>query len=122
MFNWLFARANKGDFILRIEDTDKARSKKEYLDEIFDSLKWLGFDWDEVYYQSKRFDLCLDSADRLLDEKKAYKAEDGSGAIILKMPQKNIKIQDLIHGEIQFDTSTIKDQVLIPDPDSDTKT
>lgn len=85
LFNWLFARSNKGKFILRIEDTDKSRSKKEYLDEILDSLEWLGLDWDEIYYQSKRFPLYLDLAKKLLSEGKAYKAEDGSGAIILKM-------------------------------------
>ena len=132
LFNWLFARANKGDFILRIEDTDKVRSKKEYLDEILDSLKWLGFDWDEIYYQSKRFSIYLDLAKKLVSEKKAYEAEDvllrqgfgelsseasakedGSGAIILKMPQKTVEIDDLIHGKIQFDTQIIKDQVLI---------
>ncbi|MFC1708433.1 glutamate--tRNA ligase [Candidatus Omnitrophota bacterium] len=113
LFNWLFSRANKGKFILRIEDTDQTRSKKEYLDEILDSLKWLGLDWDEVYYQSKRFSLSLELAKKLLKEKKAYEAEDGSGAIILKMPQKTVEIEDLIHGKIKFDTQTIKDQVLI---------
>ena len=69
LFNWLFARASKGKFILRIEDTDRSRSKKEYLDEIFDSLKWLGLDWDEVYSQSERFSLYLDFANKLLKEK-----------------------------------------------------
>ena len=113
LFNWLFARSEKGKFILRIEDTDKARSKKEFLDEILNSLKWLGFDWDEIYYQSQRFPLCLDLAKKLLAEKKAYEAEDGSGAIILKIPRKTVQIDDLIHGKIQFDTQTIKDQVLI---------
>ncbi|MDD5004913.1 MAG: glutamate--tRNA ligase [Candidatus Omnitrophica bacterium] len=113
LFNWLFARANNGKFILRIEDTDKARSKQEYLDEILNSLKWLGFDWDELYFQSKRFALYSDLADKLLKQGKAYEAEDGSGAIILKMPQKIVEIDDLIHGKIQFDTATIKDQVLI---------
>ena len=113
LFNWLFARASKGKFILRIEDTDRARSKKEFLDEILDSLKWLGFDWDEIYFQSKRFSLYLDLAKKLLAEKKAYEAEDGSGAIILKMPLKIVEIDDLIHGKIQFDTKNIKDQVLI---------
>jgi glutamyl-tRNA synthetase len=109
----LFTRANKGKFILRIEDTDKARSKPEYLDEILNSLKWLGLDWDEVYFQSKRFTLYLELAKKLVSEKKAYEAEDGSGAIILKMPQKTIEIDDLVHRKIQFDTQTIKDQVLI---------
>lgn len=113
LFNWLFARANKGKFILRIEDTDKARSKPEYLEEILTSLKWLGMDWDEIYYQSKRFDLYLGLAKKLLAGGKAYEAEDGSGAIILKMPPKIIEINDLVHHKIQFDTQTIKDQVLI---------
>jgi len=113
LFNWLFARANKGTFILRIEDTDQVRSKKEYLDEILESLAWLGLDWDELYYQSKRFALCAALAERLLAEGKAYHAEDGSQAIILRMPHKMVTVNDLIHGPIQFDTSTIKDQVLI---------
>jgi len=109
----LFARANKGKFILRIEDTDQVRSKKEYLDEILDSLKWLGLDWDEIYFQSKRFALYADLAKKLLADGKAYEAEDGSGAIILKMPQETIDIDDLVHGKIHFDAQTIKDQVLI---------
>ncbi|MDD5292284.1 MAG: glutamate--tRNA ligase [Candidatus Omnitrophica bacterium] len=113
LFNWLFARANKGKFILRIEDTDKVRSKQEYLDEILNSLKWLGLDWDEIYYQSQRFPLYLELAKKLLAEGKAYEAEDGLGAIILKIPQKTVEIDDLIHGKIVFDTATIKDQVLI---------
>jgi glutamyl-tRNA synthetase len=113
LFNWLFARANKGRFILRIEDTDRARSKQEYLDEILNSLKWLGLDWDEIYYQSKRFPLYLELAQKLLDEGKAYKAEDGSGAVILRMPKKKIEIEDIIHRKIEFDTQNIKDQVLI---------
>ncbi|MDP2598332.1 MAG: glutamate--tRNA ligase [Candidatus Liptonbacteria bacterium] len=47
MFNWIFARQNKGAFILRIEDTDKTRSEKKYELQIFEGLKWLGLDWDE---------------------------------------------------------------------------
>jgi len=62
LFNWLYARAKAGKFILRIEDTDKLRSKEEYVDEILNSLKWLGFDWDEVYYQSRRFDIYTELA------------------------------------------------------------
>ena len=60
LFNWLYARKNKGEFILRIEDTDLQRSKKEYLDEILESIEWLGMDWDNIYYQSQRFDLYRD--------------------------------------------------------------
>ncbi len=47
LFNWLFARQNNGVFILRIEDTDLERSKKEYEEDLIDQLKWLGLDWDE---------------------------------------------------------------------------
>jgi len=120
LFNWLHARANKGTFVLRIEDTDKVRSKKEYLDEILDSLKWLGLNWDELHFQSERFEIYRAYAKKLLDEGKAYLAEDGSGAVILKMPQKIVEISDLIHGAIRFDTSLIKDQVLIKSDQSPT--
>ena len=47
LFNWLFARKNGGMFVLRIEDTDKERSRKEYEEIIFEDLAWLGIDWDE---------------------------------------------------------------------------
>lgn len=120
LFNWLYARAQNGQFVLRIEDTDKARSKKEFLDEILDSLKWLGLNWDELYFQSERFDTYISYAKRLLDEGKAYMAEDGSGAIIARMPHKTVRIEDMIHGPIQFDTSLIKDQVLIKSDQSPT--
>jgi len=74
LFNWLFARQNKGIFILRIEDTDVERSTKEAIDAIIDSLKWLGLDWNEgPYFQSKRFDLYREHAQRLFDEGKAYR-------------------------------------------------
>jgi glutamyl-tRNA synthetase len=120
LFNWLYARANKGSFVLRIEDTDVARSKKEYLDEILESLKWLGMDWDELHFQSQRFDVYRAVAKKLLEEGKAYLAEDGSGAVILKMPQKMVQIDDMIHGPIQFDAGLIKDQVLIKSDQSPT--
>ena len=72
LFNWIYAKAKGGEFILRIEDTDAARSQKEYLDEILFSLKWLGFEWDELYYQSQRFDIYRKYAEQLLKEGKAY--------------------------------------------------
>src|SRR3989338_2356986 len=110
LFNWMYAKAQGGTFILRIEDTDRQRSTKEFEEEILASMKWLGFNWDELYHQSQRFSLYREYAQKLLDEDKAYK--DGE-AIILKMPQKEIKLYDLIRGEIIFDSATIKDQVLI---------
>lgn len=113
LFNWLYAKAKQGRFILRIEDTDVKRSNKKYLDEILSSLKWLGLEWDELYYQSQRFNLYHEYAQRLVKEGKAYYAQDNKGAIIFKVIPQKIKINDLIHGEIEFDTQTIKDQVLI---------
>lgn len=74
LFNWLFARHNKGVFILRIEDTDFERSKKEYVDDILDGLLWLGIDWDEgPYFQRERIEIYRSYAFRLLEEGKAYK-------------------------------------------------
>ncbi|MCK9603266.1 MAG: glutamate--tRNA ligase [Candidatus Omnitrophica bacterium] len=114
LFNWIYAQAKKGKFILRIEDTDKERSKQEFVDEILGSLQWLGFNWDEVYYQSKRFDLYREYAERLLKDGKAYteKTEKGE-AIIFKVTPQAIQLNDLIRGKIEFDSTTIKDQVLI---------
>ncbi|MDP3732406.1 MAG: glutamate--tRNA ligase [Candidatus Omnitrophota bacterium] len=115
LFNWLYARSKQGQFILRIEDTDLSRSRAEYIDEILNSLKWMGFEWDEIYYQSQRFDIYKEYALKALKDGLAYieKSENRKEAIIFKVTPQKIKITDLIHGEIEFDTSVIKDQVLI---------
>ena len=92
------------------------RSKQEYVDEILNSLKWLGFSWDEVYYQSRRFNIYHEFAQKLLKEGKAYteKSPEREGeAIIFKVTPQKIKIIDLIRGEIEFNSEVIKDQVLI---------
>ncbi|MBW2206604.1 MAG: glutamate--tRNA ligase [Deltaproteobacteria bacterium] len=73
LFNWLFARQKGGTFILRIEDTDKARSTDEATRAILDSLEWLGLDWDEgPYFQSQRAQLHDVYVERLLSAGKAY--------------------------------------------------
>ena len=81
LVNWLFARHNRGIFVLRMEDTDKARSTKESEEEILSGLKWLGIEWDEgpdiggpyaPYRQSERGDTYEPHIRRLLDENKAY--------------------------------------------------
>jgi glutamyl-tRNA synthetase len=115
LFNWLYARAKGGKFILRIEDTDAQRSKKEYLDEILFSLEWLGFPWDELYHQSERFDIYRSSADRLLKTGQAFieKSPEGKEAVIFRVTPQKIKVNDLIRGAIEFDAELIKDQVLI---------
>lgn len=73
LFNWLYARHNKGTFILRVEDTDKTRSTEEYINSIIEGMKWLNLDWDEgPYRQTDRFDVYRRYADKLLKEGKAY--------------------------------------------------
>jgi len=111
LFNWLYARAQSGKFILRIEDTDKKRSSDVHLEEIISSLKWLGLDWDgEPYFQSKRSELYLSCADKLIQKGLAHK--DGE-AVIFKVPAERVKIYDLIHGEIEVDNALIGELVLI---------
>lgn len=73
IYNWLFARHHQGKFILRIEDTDPSRSKKEMVGAILESLRWLGLNWDEgPYYQSQRTELYQSYAQKLLENGKAY--------------------------------------------------
>ena len=82
LFNWLYARHTGGTFIVRIEDTDRARLVPGSLDAILDALQWLGLDWDEgpgsetpygPYVQSERLALYAEHAERLLSEGKAYR-------------------------------------------------
>ncbi|MDD3580879.1 MAG: glutamate--tRNA ligase [Desulfobacca sp.] len=73
LFNWLFARHHQGVFVLRIEDTDVARSETRYEEDILDSLRWLGLDWDEgPYHQCARLRIYHDFIERLLDTGAAY--------------------------------------------------
>ena len=75
LYNWLFARRGGGTFILRIEDTDVERSRRELTDQILHAMRWLGLDWDEgPFFQSERGALYHEAADRLLAEGKAYRA------------------------------------------------
>jgi glutamyl-tRNA synthetase len=74
LFNWLLARHYQGTFVLRIEDTDVARSTQESIQVILDAMTWLGMDWDEgPFYQSQRMSLYQEVAERLLKEGKAYR-------------------------------------------------
>lgn len=74
LFNWLYARQQGGELILRIEDTDLERSSGEYISVITDVLEWLGIDWDgEIVHQSQRLDLYRDAAKRLLEAGLAYR-------------------------------------------------
>jgi len=73
LFNWLFARHEKGVFVLRIEDTDRERSTPQAIQAILDGMKWMGLDWDEgPIYQTDRLTLYKEHAERLLAADKAY--------------------------------------------------
>nr|WP_319393200.1 glutamate--tRNA ligase [uncultured Desulfobacter sp.] len=73
LFNWLWARKNAGQFVLRIEDTDEARSTKESVDAILESMAWLGIDWDDgPYFQTQRYDMYNEHIDRLVEQGDAY--------------------------------------------------
>ena len=74
LFNWLYARRNGGKFLLRIEDTDKARSTQAAIDAILDGMKWLGLDWDgDAYFQSHFADRHAEVARQMLANGHAYK-------------------------------------------------
>ncbi len=74
IFNWLFSASLGGDFLLRIEDTDRARSEEKFERQIVESLKWLGLEWQgEIIRQSERLDTYGQLAERLVDEEKAYR-------------------------------------------------
>ena len=73
LFNWLYAKKTKGKFVLRIEDTDVARSTKESVDAILDSLEWLEIDWDDgPYFQTARYDIYNEYIEKLVESKAAY--------------------------------------------------
>jgi glutamyl-tRNA synthetase len=75
LFNWLYARHTGGTFIVRVEDTDTARSQPELTEAVLDALRRLDLDWDETYHQSDRFDLYRAAADRFLTEGLAYRCD-----------------------------------------------
>src|SRR5438552_9909586 len=111
LFNWLYARHAGGQFLLRIEDTDKARSTDEHTKVILDGLGWLGLDWDEEpVFQGGRVKRHQEMADKLLAERKAYMEE---GAIRFRLPPGEIAWDDAVHGRISFQGEDIKDFVVL---------
>ena len=111
LFNWLYARHSGGQFLLRIEDTDKARSTDEHTRVILDGLTWLGLDWDEEpVFQGARVKRHQEMADQLLAAGKAYMEE---GAIRFRLPPGEIAWDDAVHGRISFQGEDIKDFVIL---------
>jgi glutamyl-tRNA synthetase len=114
LFNYLFARHDGGTMILRIEDTDQARSRKEFEHDLLENLGWLGLSFDEgPYRQSERGELYEQAAARLSEEGLTYEAEDEEGrrALYFRPPERAGSFRDGLRGEVRF--SKVKDFVII---------
>ena len=112
LFNWLFARHSGGKFILRIEDTDRARHNDAAVQVIYDGLRWLGLDWDEgpevggphgPYFQSEREAVYQRYADQLSAAGKVY--TDENGALRFRLPRQPLVIDDMVCGRVEVDRS-----------------
>ncbi len=118
-FNYIFAKQNRGQIILRIEDTDKERSTKEFEDDILNGFEWLNIKFDETYRQSERSENHRKYLEKLIKEGKAFVSkeenikEGGRKEVIrFKNPNTKISFSDVIRGEIEFDTSDLGDFVI----------
>ena len=112
LFNWLFARHHGGEFLLRIENTDRSRELEQSVEQIQSSLAWLGLDWDgEVAFQLDRLERHREVARALVAEGKAYEDE---GAIRLRAPDEGTTAwEDVVKGRIEVENRTVEDFVLL---------
>ncbi len=119
LFNWLYARAHGGTFVLRIEDTDAARNTPAAQAAITDGLNWLGLDWDEgpekggdhgPYYQSQRGEIYDRWFAKLVSAGHTYTEENG--AVRFRSPRQTIILPDKICGDISIDRSDEPDMTL----------
>lgn len=122
LFSYLYAKHHGGRTVLRIEDTDKERSKPEYEKNIIDGLKWLGLKFDEFYRQSERTDIYKTYLEKMVADGHAYvsketpsgedAAKQRSEVIRFKNPNTTITFPDIIRGDISFDTTELGDFVI----------
>jgi glutamyl-tRNA synthetase len=136
LYNWLLARGAGGELVLRIEDTDRERSTAENVQLIFDSLEWLGIDWDVgPIYQSHNAPRHAEVVQKLLDSGQAYRStagaeevrafkeandnrgfrgsDEGAGAVRLRMPDEGVTtVHDIIRGESAFE-NVLQDDLVI---------
>jgi glutamyl-tRNA synthetase len=112
LFNWLFARGQGGECLLRIENTDTSREVAESVAQIEESLRWLGIDWDgATTFQLDGAERCRTEAARLVAEGKAY---EDDGAIRIRMPKEGvIGWDDAIKGRIEFPADQLEDMVIL---------
>jgi glutamyl-tRNA synthetase len=109
LFNWLFARHHGGKFILRIEDTDKARNTEEAMAAIYEGLQWLELKWDEGPHVGGEFGPYCQSQRTELYERYLKKLQDGghifedAGALRFRSPREHVVVDDIVCGKIDFD-------------------
>jgi glutamyl-tRNA synthetase len=136
LYNWLLARGNAGEMVLRIEDTDRERSTPENVEQIFEALHWLGIDWDgEPVFQSRRADRHAEVVEQLLAGGHAYRSsagpgevkafreandnhgfrgsDEGEGAVRLRVPDEGVTtVVDVVRGETEFENALQDDLVI----------
>ena len=120
LFNYLFAKHANGSIVFRSEDTDRARSKKEYEDEIIEGLTWLGLTWDSFSRQSERGSRYRELLEHIIGEGKAYISSEPSREnpektvelVRLKNAGSGVTFHDEIRGDITFDTTALGDFVI----------
>ena len=118
IYNWLFARHEGGQFLLRIEDTDRERSTPEAVKAVLDSMEWLGLNFDEApLYQSTRTAAHLEAAEKLLAKGAAYKEDKGGTgkgeAVVFRMPGTDMSFHDEIKGDLHKKAADMKDFVIV---------
>ena len=119
LYNYLFAKQNKGVYILRSEDTDKERSKKEYEDGFLELFNWLGLKPDQFFRQSERTEIYKKYLEKMIKDGFAYVSKEEikekgqrSEVIRFKNPNKKITFRDIVLGDITFDTTDLKDFII----------
>lgn len=119
LFNYIFTKQNKGKIILRIEDTDKERNKPEYTVGIIEAFKWLGLEFDQTVIQSENIAIHKSYLERLLKDGHAYISkeevvEEGQRPEVIrfKNPNKDIIFDDIIKGQIKFNTTELGDFII----------
>jgi glutamyl-tRNA synthetase len=112
LFNWLYARGNGGECLLRIENTDTGREVAESVEQIERSLRWLGIEWDgATTFQLDSAERCRTEAARLVEEGKAY---EDDGAIRIRMPADGmVGWDDAVKGRIEFPAAELEDMVIL---------
>ncbi len=111
LFNWLFARQQGGECLLRIENTDMNREVEGATEQIQRSLAWLGLDWEALSFQLERMHRCQEEAQRLVDAGHAYEDE---GAIRFRMPDEGTTAyDDLVLGHVETPNEVLDDLVIV---------